>query len=889
MSGAPLLLEGTITVSNGGELELFGDWINTGTIMLTDSLLDIGNTATSTFDNNGTIMVVNSDIEVDGLFTVADLGTVTGTGDIIIEGTLDNSGLVLDTSTVGTGSVVLATGGVILGGSIANTALSVASSVNFTFDGVVLDVDLTVENSGVLTIENDLTLNATITLASSNSATDLRFRGANGATSTLGGTGEVVFGGSASIDSANEIEAFDSGHALTIGAGITVRTGTTGGRIRHRITNSLITIQGTIVVDLAGRKVTLQGGPLLIDTPNVQVSNGAELELFDNWTNTGTITLTDSVLDIANQIANTWDNDGTISLDNSDVLLGGTFTFADVGSMTGTGTTFLDGTLDNTGLSLDLGTLATGVVALDNGGTIVGGTIETTPASVQSGDVFTLDGVTLNADVTIENAAVLSIDNGLTLNATITLASDGSSTDLRFRGANGGLSMLDGTGEVVFGGTAALDIANEVEAFDGGHALTIGAGITVRTGTSGGRIRHRLGNAQITILGTVTVDLSGRTVTFDAGPMSIETNNVQVSNGAELELFGDWTNTGTITLTDSLLDIASAAADSWDNNGTISLTNTDVFLGGTFTFADVGAMNGTGTTFLDGTLDNTGQSLDLGALATGTVVLGSGGTIIGGNMTTTPFSILTGDNFTLDGVTLDTDATIDNGGVLSIDNGLTVNATLTLASDGSATDLRFRGSSGASSTLDGSGDVVFGGATLFDSTNDIEVFDGGHGLVIGPAITVRTGTTGGRIRQRVSNAQITIEGTVISDLADRIVTLSGSSVSVEGNLRTGAGSSIEFGSDYVLASTAELDVDIGGTATTDFGRFTSASGDATLGGTLDIALVNAFSPLFGNTFEIMTFATRAGTFGTVNGNDIGGGLFFTPMYNATDVTLEVTN
>lgn len=63
------------------------------------------------------------------------------------------------------------------------------------------------------------------------------------------------------------------------------------------------------------------------------------------------------------------------------------------------------------------------------------------------------------------------------------------------------------------------------------------------------------------------------------------------------------------------------------------------------------------------------------------------------------------------------------------------------------------------------------------------------------------------------------------------------------------------------------------------------SGDAVLNGTLNISLIDAFLPSVGDTFEIMEFGSHLGTFDTVNGLDLGGGLFLDAVFANTSLTL----
>jgi hypothetical protein len=71
---------------------------------------------------------------------------------------------------------------------------------------------------------------------------------------------------------------------------------------------------------------------------------------------------------------------------------------------------------------------------------------------------------------------------------------------------------------------------------------------------------------------------------------------------------------------------------------------------------------------------------------------------------------------------------------------------------------------------------------------------------------------------------------------------------------------------------------------TDFGQI-SISGNAPLTGTLNINLRNGFQPGLGDTFQVMTYSSRTGTFTAVTGCSIGNGLFFDVMYENTRLLL----
>ena len=89
-------------------------------------------------------------------------------------------------------------------------------------------------------------------------------------------------------------------------------------------------------------------------------------------------------------------------------------------------------------------------------------------------------------------------------------------------------------------------------------------------------------------------------------------------------------------------------------------------------------------------------------------------------------------------------------------------------------------------------------------------------------------------------------------------------------------------------------IDIGGLAAGEFDAIQMTRGDfdvddvgPTLGGALNIRLVDGFVPNLGDTFQIMTFQRYDGQFSAINGLDIGNGMQFQVNTNPTDITLEV--
>ena len=195
----------------------------------------------------------------------------------------------------------------------------------------------------------------------------------------------------------------------------------------------------------------------------------------------------------------------------------------------------------------------------------MGGTVEFADGEslmTTSNGNSTFDGVILNSDLTMGNNQFLRIDNGLTLNAVLTLNSGVNLTDLRF---NPGDQTLGGTGEVVLAGTASN--SRLLVGLGGAMTLTIGADIEVH---GKGSILHN-SLASVINNGTISADISGQTLSITTNGF---TNNgtAEAINGAHLNITSaTWLNTGAITATDSTLTLD----DNWDNDGTVTAKQLD--------------------------------------------------------------------------------------------------------------------------------------------------------------------------------------------------------------------------------------------------------------------------------------------------------------------------
>ena len=101
--------------------------------------------------------------------------------------------------------------------------------------------------------------------------------------------------------------------------------------------------------------------------------------------------------------------------------------------------------------------------------------------------------------------------------------------------------------------------------------------------------------------------------------------------------------------------------------------------------------------------------------------------------------------------------------------------------------------------------------------------------------------------------------------------------------------SFHMTSIYTQLPAATLVLDLQGPVPgTGFDQLTVDS-EADLDGALQIRVSPDFHPMLGDSFRILTTAKRVGTFATVSGLDLGGGLKLALTYDATGVTLTVVS
>jgi hypothetical protein len=268
-----------------------------------------------------------------------------------------------------------------------------------------------------------------------------------------------------------------------------------------------------------------------------------------------------------------------------------------------------------------------------------------------------------------------------------------------------------------------------------------------------------------------------------------------------------------------------------------------------------------------------------------------------------------GGNGALDGVTLKNHATCTLTGPFSqrildgavFDNlaGATV---LDQSSNGS-----FFGNQGANGEfINGGTYVKSGSGTMgigapFLNTGAVDVQAGDLELLVGGTnsgvVTIESGATlGGSAYTQTAGATVLNGGTLNGGpFLINAGSLSGSGtinayVSNAGQVIPGgtrAAGLITINGSYTQTTTGALDIDIGGTTAGSQYDQLAVSGTASLGGTLNIAVINGFQPALGNAFQVLTFSSSNGDFGAYNGLGVGNCLILGHTVNSTNVTLTV--
>lgn len=547
--------------------------------------------------------------------------------------------------------------------------------------------------------------------------------------------------------------------------------------------------------------------------------------------------------------------------------------------------------------STTIQTSTSGTVSFSGGGTY---NINTGTTIGGTGFVEVVSGiVNANVPLTFPN---LNISGGtLTGSSPITVSGAGSwtggtlagSSTATFNSLNIGstsLKVLDSrsltSNATTVASTGTLELRNAAQITNNGTFNLIGSG-PVTLGTGGGSITNvpssvfsksngaaSVINAPIANNGEIRCSAGVLTLLGNLSGTGIITTS---TTGSRVELGGTQTISGSITGSGEIQFLAGSATTM---TGAYSMAQTRV-TGGTATFS--------GPTTLGALVLNSGT---IAGAATQSITAQSfwqGGTMAGpGSTTVSPGGTLEINaslgNATLDGRTLINNATItypaslntltlSNGGIIQNDGvfSLTGDAAIFTAGSGSITNsVTFQKTAGTGTSaihpgFTNTGSVVAQSGTInfvngYTQTAGLTLV--GPGNVASNLFQINGGTLSGN---GTMTGNVSSSGTVSPGLSPGILTING---------------------NYTQTAAGILNIDIGGTTPgTQYDRL-AVSGTAEMNGTINVALVGAFVPSGGSTFDVITYSAHIGDFTTKNFPTFGSGGFFSDTYTPTAYQLQ---
>jgi len=518
-------------------------------------------------------------------------------------------------------------------------------------------------------------------------------------------------------------------------------------------------------------------------------------------------------------------NTGTIEATNGGVLLIGSTTINNVG-----GTIAASGTGSNLSLVGSLGT---------SGLTISGGTFDGSGGGViygQGGSL--LDGTTStvnNTGTMVINYQDLQAQGTLNNSGTMQIlapTNDNGQTFLQI--PNGENLTITGKGTIIMGD--GTDNSYNNNAAIGNNLGTNGTfdNRTTIEGTGGIVLTNEVINDG-TIIANVPTGTSGLMLLVDRVANIQNNGTIRATQGGIFYIGGGsccgnpFTNAGTIIA---------------DAKSTVNLQNANPFGNLANGVLTGGTYNVTGTLEIPGNITTNDAKITLNGKAS--QILNPSTNALVGFVTNAPkgsFTVTAGQSFTSAG-------TFTNQGAITVGKG----STFTVGSGGSY--------------LQTEGKTTVNGKVTLSSTEEKTDEADSDSSPAAANIRIAKGTlfgNGGTVAAHVYSS-----GTVIP--AD--------SLTATGKLAiTGA---------YTQTAAGALDANIAGASSGQF-NVLNVTGAATIGGTLNIGLLDKFVPAVGDTFEILTAKKVTGTFATVNGTKINDSEHFTVTYNPDNVTLSVVS
>ncbi len=552
------------------------------------------------------------------------------------------------------------------------------------------------------------------------------------------------------------------------------------------------------------------------------------------------------------------------------------------GVLGGAGTLTVSGPYNWTGGTMGVGANGGGTTLLNGGMTLAGTLTKQLTARTLTNT---------NNGVIRWTAGVLSFSQGSVLDN-----QTGSTFDIQTdagTGASGTISTFNNAGTVRKSAGSGVAILSGVNFNNSGTVAVETGSLRIGNGSSSGSFVvspgatidvSPSGGAGHTITGDVTIPL-GATLRFAGfgsttnvnGPTTVA--GAIVATGGATVNFNAGASAGVLASSILLSDLNPPAGTNLNAAGAVTTT--------AFT-QSAGTLGGPGTLTVNGPYTWTGGTM--GVAASGGTTLLNGGMTLAGTLTKQ--------------LTARTLTNTNNGvirwtaGVLSFSQGSVLNnetgATFDIQTDADTIG------SGAVSTFNNSGTLrkSAGSATTslaganFINSGVVEVMTGtldfpnvtytqssGDTILLGGAVS-KTGSViqinGGTIGLGAATSSGTITGSVTC----------GGSPGGTVTPRPGAAGTLTISGTYTQNAGGTLDIELGGTSPgSSYDQL--VVGTAALGGTLQLTLINAFTPTVGQQFTILTAGSLSGTFSTVTLTNFPANRGVNVSYNSPTGTVTV--
>ena len=532
------------------------------------------------------------------------------------------------------------------------------------------------------------------------------------------------------------------------------------------------------------------------------------------------------------------------------------------------------------------------------------------------------------------SSAAFTVNSDTQITATVPAATAAATVDIQVSGQYGILSATGTADQFTYYGVPTItSLSQSSDTATGGASVIInGTNLNGATAVSfGGTSATFTVNSPTSITAVAPAHASGSanlTVTSPGGTSTAAAFTYTTANAVSWvgPSSGDWATASNwssavlpgpgddVTIGSGVTVTHSSGSDSVHS---LTVSGSLVLSGGSLAVAATSSVSN--LTLSGGTLSGTGTLNITSFTWSGGTQSGTGVTALGGSSTldsSTLALILSGRTVTNSG-----SLTWNGTNALQLNSGAAWNnlsqSTFQVHNDATVTAAVGTGTfanAGTFTKSGGTGTTTFTSLVAFNNTGSVNIQTGtlslaagsnSGGILLSSGATLNfagsyTLTTGSAIGDSgavvFSGGTTTVAGSIT---ASTITIQSGAAITGAATLSgmvtnsgtihvggAGVAGTLTIMGNFTQTSTGVLNVEIGGTsAGSQFDQLV-ISGMATLGGTLNVTLLNGFVPATGNTFPVLTFSSSSGSFATTTGLTQAG-IQFTPQSNSTNFTLVV--